>query len=258
MELSYSLSILRRVGDDTGHVGEDRWAYVEHGWIKGKVVMVAWRLSTHDHQLFHYDTYIPDPPYIRLTGSHLETFQFFGLDREAHERGFSTAPEVFDWVASSRFFNPHRLLPAMKSLKFKGERKMHNEFLDYLGSLIASEEPKQRLDVHATQDEALALFGKRKELDDAVREKYLFREAKKVFSGSMVKEWAGLAFWADVKTVTDAMRARVLDGIDDKDRDWREEMIKLNEEERKALALALKAELISPRPTQDATPTASA
>ena len=130
---------------------------------------------------------------------------------------------------------------------------MHNEFLDYLDSLIASAESKKRFDVHAIQDEALALFGKRKELDDAVREKYLFREAKKVFGGSLVKEWTGLVYWADVKTVTDAMRVRVLVGIDDKDGDWREEMIKLSDEERKELALKLKEELIPPKPAEDAT-----
>ena len=160
---------------------------------------------------------------------------------------------MFDWVATSRFFNPHRLLPAMKSLKFKGERKMHNEFLDYLGSLIASEGSKKPLDVHAIQDEALALFGKKKEFDDAVREKYLFREAKKVFSGSLIKEWTGLSYWGDVKTVTDAMRVRVLDGVDDKDKDWREEMIKLSDGERKTLALVLKEELIPPKPVEGAT-----
>ena len=210
-----------------------------------------------DNQIFHYDTYIPDPPYIRLTNSQVETFNFFGLDCDAHERGFTTAQEVFDWVATSRFFNPHRLLPAMKGLKFKGERKMHNEFLDYLESLIASEERKKRLDVHAIQDEALALFGKRKELDDAVREKYLFREAKKVFSGSLIKEWTGLSYWGDVKTVTDAMRVRVLDGIRGKDKDWREEMIKLSDGERKALAVALREELIPLKPVEE-TPTTAA
>jgi hypothetical protein len=206
-----------------------------------------------DLQLFHYDTCIPDPPYIRLTISHLEIFGFFGLARDVHERGFTTTQEVFDWVATSRFFNPHRLLPAMKSLKFKGERKMHNEFLDYLDSLIVSAESKKQLDVHAIQDEALAFFGKKKEFDDAVREKYLFREAKKVFSGSRVKEWTGLGYWADVKTVTDAMRVRVLVGVDGRNGDWREEMIKLSEEERRALALRLKEELIPPKPVEDAT-----
>ena len=82
----------------------------------------------------------------------------------------------------------------MKSLKIKGERVVHNEFLEHLDSLIASEESKKRLDVHAIQDEALALFGRRKEFDDAVREKYLFRETKKVFGGNLVKEWAGLGY----------------------------------------------------------------
>lgn len=130
---------------------------------------------------------------------------------------------------------------------------MHNEFLDYLGSLIASAESKKHFDVHAIQDEALALFSKREELDGAVREKYLFREAKKVFSGSLVKEWTGLTYWGDVKTVTDAMRVRVLVGMDDGNGDWREEIIKLNDEERKALALRLKEELIPPKPAEDAT-----
>jgi len=211
------------------------------------------RLTCWISQLFRYDTYIPDPPYTHLTTSHLEIFEFFGLPHDVHERGFTTAQEVFDWVTTSRFFNPHRLLPATKSVKFKGERKMLNEFFDYLESLIASAESKTRFDVHAIQDEALALFGKREEFDDAVRQKYLFREAKRVLSGNLVKEWTGLSYWADVKTVTDAMRVRVLVGIDGRDGNWREEIIKLSDEERKALALRLKEELIPPKPTNDAT-----
>jgi len=130
---------------------------------------------------------------------------------------------------------------------------MYNEFLDYLGSLVASDEPGTRLDVQAIQDQALSLFGKREEFDNAVREKYLFCEAKKVFSGSLVKEWTGLVYWGDVKAVTDAMRVRVLGGSDDKGRDWREEMIKLSDEERKALALMLKEELILPKPAEGTT-----
>ena len=85
---------------------------------------------------------------------------------------------------------------------------MHNEFLDCLGSLTASEEPTKRLDVHAIQGEALARFSEREEFDDAVREKQLFREAKKVFGGSMIKEWTSLSYWWDVKTVTDAEDSR--------------------------------------------------
>jgi len=229
-------------------------SYGELGMILGamaRTVGLTWTPA--GLKLFHYETYIPDPPHIRLTTSHLEIFEFFDLAHDVHERGFTTAQEVFEWVATSRFFNPHRLLPAVKNLKFKGERKMHNEFLDYLNSLIASAELKKRFDVHAIQDEVLALFGKRKEFDDAVRDKYLFREAKKIFSGSMVKEWTSLGYWGDVKTVTDAMRVRVLDGIDGEKGDWREEMIKLSDEERKALALRLKEELIPPKPAEGAT-----
>ena len=207
-------------------------------------------------QLSHYHTYIPDPPCIRLTYSQSLIFEFFALNHDVHERGFTTAQEAFEWVGRSRFFNPHRLLPAMKGIKFKGERKMYNEFLDYLRSLIASEEPEKRLDVHAIQDEALSLFGKRKEFDDVVREKYLFREAKKVFSGSLVKEWTGLSYWKDIKTVTDAMRDRVLDGIDTPNRDWREEMVRLSDEEKKALALRLKEEFGLPKPVEAVTPAA--
>lgn len=139
----------------------------------------------------------------------------------------------------------------MESAKIKGERKMYKDYLDYLRSLIASEVPKKRLDVQAIQDEALTLFGKAEEFHGEVREKYLFREAKKVFSGSLVKEWTGLSYWKDVKIVTDEMRVRVLDGIETPNRDWREEMIKLNEEERKVLALRLKEELNLPGPVED-------
>jgi len=51
-----------------------------------------------------------------------------------------------------------------------------------------------------------------------------------------------------VKTVTDAIRIRVLVGIDDGNRDWREEVIKL----KMAFALGLKEELIPPKPAEDA------
>ncbi|KAF9783096.1 hypothetical protein BJ322DRAFT_1109995 [Thelephora terrestris] len=228
-------------------------SYGELGMMLGmlaRIVGLTWTAS--GLKLFRYDTYIHDPPHIRLSTSQPEIFDFFGLVRDVHERGFTTAQEVFEWVETSRFFNPHRLLPAMKSLKFKGERKMYHEFLDYLGSLVASAESQMHLNVHAIQDEALSLFGKRKEFDDAVRGKYLSREAKKVLSGSLVQEWTGLSYWKDVKTVTDAMKVRVLDEIDTTDADWREEMVKLSGDERRALALRLKEELIPPKPTEDA------
>ena len=138
----------------------------------------------------------------------------------------------------------------MKGLKFKGERKMYTEYLDYLGSLVASAEPREYLSAQAIQDEALSLFSKRKEFDDAVRQKYLLREVKKVFSGSRVKEWTGISYWKDVKTVTDEMRVRVLNGTDTTDKDWREEMIKLSDEEKRALALRLKEELIPAKPAE--------
>lgn len=138
----------------------------------------------------------------------------------------------------------------MKGLKFKGERKMYTEYLDYLGSLVASAEPREYLSAQVIQDEALSLFGKRKEFDDAVRQKYLLREVKKVFSGSRVKEWTGISYWKDVKTVTDEMRVRVLNGTDTTDKDWREEMIKLSDEEKRALALRLKEELIPAKPAE--------
>ena len=134
---------------------------------------------------------------------------------------------------------------------------MCDEFLGYLRSLIASGGSKKHLNIHSIQDEALSLFGKRKELDDAVREKYLLREAKKVFGGSLVKEWTGLSRWQDVKTVTDAMRDRVLDGVDTPDRDWREEMIKLSVRGRRALALKLKEEFGLPKPVEVATDAAN-
>ena len=61
-----------------------------------------------------------------------------------------------------------------------------------------------------------------------------------------------LAYLAGVETVTNALRVRVLVGIEDRNRDWRE-MIKLSDEERKALALRLKEELIPPKPSEGAT-----
>ena len=72
------------------------------------------------------------------------------------------------------------------------------------------------MDVHVIQDEALAVSGKRKGFDDAVRENHLFREAKETFSGNLVKGWTDFRYWMGVKTVTDAMGVRVLVGIEDR------------------------------------------
>lgn len=231
-------------------------SYGELGMILGalaKTVGFTW--STSGLSLSRYKTYIPNPPSTRLTTSQPEIFEFFDLPLDVHARGFATNQEVFDWAAGSRFFEPHKLLPAMKAFRFKGERKMYQEFVDYLKSLIASAKPQKFLDVSAIQDEALSLFGKRKEFDDKVREMYLQCEVNKVFDGNMVKEWTGIPqkHWRDLKAITDAMRDRVLDGVDAADANWREQMIKLSVEERKALALKLKEELIPPKRGEGAT-----
>lgn len=203
------------------------------------------------YQLLHYKTHIPNPPFTRLSTSQPDILKFFGLDRDAHAQGFTTTQEIFDWVAASRFFNPHKLLPALETIKFadKSEKKLYHEFLDNLKSLVASAEPEKPFDVHAIQDEALSWLGKKKEFDDAVREKHIFDEAKKAFNGTLVKQWTGLSYWKDVQVVTDEMRLRVLDGADAAKVDWRVKMIELSEGERKALALKLTKELIPPKPT---------
>jgi hypothetical protein len=103
----------------------------------------------------------------------------------------------------------------MKSLKFKGERKMHNEFLDYLGSLIASEveeafgRPRhpRRSSCLVRQEEGIR---RRSEGEVSLPrgEEGIQRKSGQGVDGSFVL--------GDVKTVTDAMRVRVLVGIDDR------------------------------------------
>jgi len=69
----------------------------------------------------------------------------------------------------------------------------------------------------------------REEFDDAVKEKYLFREERRIFSENLVKEWTGLVYWGS----EDCYRACALDGTDDEGGGWWEEMIgKLSNEER--------------------------
>ena len=139
-------------------------------------------------QLFHYDTYIRSPVH---PSNNLATLNIRILRSRSRcsRMGIRHGPGKFDWVATSRFFNP---------------RKLHNEFLDYFNSLVASAESKKHFDVHAIQDETLVLFGKRKELDDAC---YRHDEGSR-------------SHWNRRKNG-----------------DWREEMIKLSDEERKELAL---------------------
>lgn len=227
-------------------------SYGELGRILSKLAETAgFAWSKRGLKLFRYETSIPNTPYGRLSTSQPEILEFFGLDHDAHAQGFATTQRIFDWVAASRFFNPHLLLPALKTIKYedKSEKKLYHEFVNNLESLVASAEPEKPLDVRAIQDEALSSFGKRKEFDDAVRDRYLREEAKKAFNGNLVKEWTGLSFWKDLQVVTDEMRVRVLDGTGPTKADWREKMIELSEEERKALALKLTKELIPPKPT---------
>ncbi|KAI0345749.1 hypothetical protein BDW22DRAFT_1353334 [Trametopsis cervina] len=131
-----------------------------------------------------------------LSKSLTQVLAFFGLSIERWDEGFSTRRDVFDWVASSPFFDIWNMTQTVYRPSSKSsERPMHREFLQYAyhrrretqGSLDA--QPHVRSDGITS---ALTYFGK-SELYEAIL--YVSRvklHVKTIFTGHLVESWAGL------------------------------------------------------------------
>ncbi|KAH7913394.1 hypothetical protein BJ138DRAFT_1171301 [Hygrophoropsis aurantiaca] len=148
----------------------------------------------------------PDPP-IHLTSSPVAIFHFLGLSTDTWKRGFSTQEAVFKFAASSRFFDPQKLVPRNASKKKAAEsRTMYRNFL------VWAQEQNPGVDaICQSQDmveEALVQFGKKDERDLLVRQRYEKEWMKHNFNGKLVAEWTGLG-WKGVKVVMDAVRIKV-------------------------------------------------
>ena len=118
------------------------------------------------------------------------------------EQGFSTQAEVFDWVATSQYFDSAKLA---RSDMLNGTRKrardtrtMFQNFLDWTlehsMSTMKMEDGKGRL-IHHRRDvieHALRTFGKRELFLRLVHVGEIKQKIKQVFSGKLVTEWTGV------------------------------------------------------------------
>ncbi|EGN98407.1 hypothetical protein SERLA73DRAFT_153487 [Serpula lacrymans var. lacrymans S7.3] len=149
----------------------------------------------------------PDPP-VHLTSSPTAILDFFGLSMEIWKKGFTTQQAVFEFVASSRLFNPHRLEKPSKPSQKKviDTRNMYRDFL-----LWAHEQPSAPNAPCGEDDvvtEALVKFSKKEEWDAMAKERYERAWIKENFNGKLVAEWTGLG-WRGVKTLMYEIRKDV-------------------------------------------------
>jgi hypothetical protein len=143
---------------------------------------------------------------------------FFGLSMDEWNAGFSTQREVFEWIASSRFFATGRPFTRQdmqrdaRERRIKDDRKMYWEFLEWAAEreqemgLAVTRESFDDKTFHA---EALDYFNKRAQFDALVESRVKKQIVKSKFNAAMVAEWTGLNVRSrgkDVKRIMDAVR----------------------------------------------------
>lgn len=150
-----------------------------------------------------------------LSDSFPNILEFLGLDFEAWEAGFPSLMSIFEWVASSKWFDPHFVKESLRREQRRTDRKMYHQFLEWVrvqrpavkGNLRSSEVTEGEGGTEAV--EAAKLFFRKKEEYDAliVKEKRR-RNMKDNFNGHLVMEWTGLQ-GKKVKSVMDEVRNSV-------------------------------------------------
>lgn len=144
--------------------------------------------------------------------------EFMGLSMNIWAVGFRTKREIFEWVGTSRFFNPNTFKSEGEgSKRVKPERKMYAEFVQWImegradaagdAGALNIKRSEWRL---AARDEALVFFHQKETFDAMARERDQRSLLKQVFSGSKVRDLAGLGeYWKGVKMIMDEIRHRV-------------------------------------------------
>ncbi|KAK7056812.1 hypothetical protein VNI00_002529 [Paramarasmius palmivorus] len=179
-------------------------SYGDLGMILGLVaqnVGLAW--GTNGLKYSH-----PPHPAIILCTSHDEIAAFFGLSMERWNAGFKTRAEVFEWVRTSRFFDPSYFQSGLQ--KVKQDRAMYFQFTKWADGL-ERELPMSKEDIlrrrEQVRQEALVYFNKKDELEAyyrLIKNRQLLKES---FTGHTVSAWTGLGeHWRAVKQVMDTVR----------------------------------------------------
>lgn len=205
------------------------------------------------------------PPIIfHLSQSFPSILDFFNLSMDRWTQGFTSEQDIFAWIASSRFFDPRRMVRSEESNTYKtkarNDRKMYQHFLDFARTCA---EPPQRYVSDHVLNEAVDTFGKRPLHTVIVRIAEIKRYVTANFSGALVQGWTGLQ-GMPIRITMNEVRSRlggeglptVVSGIpldslpsDDIDpvhltlRAWESTMAGLSADEIKDMVVAAKGEL---------------
>ncbi|KDR82865.1 hypothetical protein GALMADRAFT_238482 [Galerina marginata CBS 339.88] len=160
---------------------------------------------------------LPDPPNqpFELSTSFDDITQFLGLSLATFYNGFKTKREVFEWVASMKYFDARHFRSSGPGIsKVKAERTMYAEFVEWIEQtkpLSGLHTGLSRQERHArVRDEALLFFKKKEEFDSIALDRSNRAKLKELFSGSRVRDWAQLGeYWKGVKLVMEEVRRRL-------------------------------------------------
>jgi hypothetical protein len=155
----------------------------------------------------------PNPPF-DLSESFDEIASFLGYSLKTFHEGFKTNQQVYEWAASSKYFDPRDFRTQGPGItKVKVERTMYAEFVKWVETRprttslnLPSREERQR----QIREEALIFFNKKEEFESLARDRQNRSRLKEVFSGSRIRDWAELGeYWKGVKLIMDEVRARM-------------------------------------------------
>ena len=133
---------------------------------------------------------------ILLTTDHDETLRFLGLDPEVFHEGFDNLTEIFEYVATSPYFDPESYklenLNAVGRMRDK-KRSTYNLFLKFCESYEGSRFVGNK-DKTVYYEKIFDAFPVAKyEFATAVARVALLQLAATKFNGELVQEWTGLS-----------------------------------------------------------------
>lgn len=157
------------------------------------------------------------PLAFRLSSSFPQILTFFELSIDQWTEGFATQLEIFEWLASSPFFDVQRLSPsrgsdtAPSSAKYRvrDARPMYQHFLEFVRldeSIRRYSRP--RITPQTALDMALVHFGRRALYDILLHFAEVKKHVRSTFTGKLVEEWTGLKGMS-VRLVMDEVRRKL-------------------------------------------------
>lgn len=149
-----------------------------------------------------------------LSSAFPRIFDFFDLDLASWEAGFPSLQSAFQWVASSRLFDPQIVKESPHREHRRNDREMYQMFLIWMRDQRLTTVEGSACDLRPISssdkvvEEAKVFFGKKQEYDGLVEKERKRRKIKDTFNGHLVMEWTGLR-GIPVRELMDEVRARM-------------------------------------------------